>query len=160
MLLQIRQDLAADLRMPMTKLFGISSVGFNSGEDDIENYNAMIESEIRSKCEYELVTLLQVLCQKTFGKTIPDLSITFNPLRILNAKEEEEVKDSQYNRVISAFSAGLITAQEAKEGLNKDSLLPVEVDETSDALPPIGTEDEFSVKPATGKAGKKTPDQE
>lgn len=49
MLVQIRQGIAADLKMPVTKLFGISAAGFNSGEDDIENYNAMIEGEIRSR---------------------------------------------------------------------------------------------------------------
>lgn len=162
MLLQIRQGIAADLKMPMTKLFGISAAGFNSGEDDIENYNAMIEGEIRSKCEFRVVDMLQICCQKLFGTTIEDLTITFNPLRILNAKEEEEVKDSQFNRVMSAFSSGLIQPKEAKESLNKDSLISVEIDEDAEVLPPIGGgEDAFSVKGgATGKAGKKTPGEE
>ena len=31
-----------NLKMPITKLFGISAAGFSSGEDDIENYNSMI----------------------------------------------------------------------------------------------------------------------
>ena len=159
MLLQIRQGIAADLKMPMTKLFGISAAGFNSGEDDIENYNAMIESEIRSKCESELISLLQVCCQKVFGRTIPDLQVTFNPLRILNAKEEEEVKDSQYNRVMSSYQSGLIEAKEAKEAINKDSLLPVEIDPNAPASEPIGGEFEVAGG-AKGKAGKKTPDQE
>jgi len=44
---QIRYGIAADVKMPMAKLFGMSASGFNSGEDDIENYNAMIESSVR-----------------------------------------------------------------------------------------------------------------
>lgn len=161
-LLQIRQGLAADLRMPMTKLFGISAAGFNSGEDDIENYNAMIESEIRAKAKFIVVDVLQICCQKVFGFTVDDLMIEFNPLRILNAKEEEEVKDSQFARVTTGYSLGLIQAKEAKEAINKDSLLGVEIDENAEALPPIGGGQDAGdekVKPAKGKAGKQTPGQ-
>lgn len=153
-LLQIRQGLAADLKMPMTKLFGISSAGFNSGEDDIENYNGMLDSEIREKDQFIIVNILQVACCKLFGGTIDDLMIIPNPLRILNAKEEEEVKDSQFNRTISAFQAGLISAQEAKESMNKDSLLPVEVDETTDALMPLNGD--FTVGGGATGEGKDT----
>lgn len=158
-LLQIRQDLAADLKMPMTKLFGISAAGFNSGEDDIENYNSMIEGEIRNKVKFMHVDLLQIVCCKLFGTTVDDLMLEYPSLRILNAKEEEEVKDSQFNRVVSAYSAGLMEDIEAKEALNKDSLLPIELDANVPAKMPI--EGDFTTKGgATGKAGKKTPEQE
>lgn len=161
-LLQIRQGIAADLKMPMTKLFGISSAGFNSGEDDIENYNSMIEGEIRNKNEWVVVDCLNVACQKKFGFVPDDLMISWNPLRMLNAKEEEEVKDSQFARVTSAFSLGLASGKEAKQSMNKDSLLGIEVDETTDALPPlmgdIGADDNApKIKPAKGSPGKQTP---
>ena len=152
-LLQIRQGLAADLKMPMTKLFGISAAGFSSGEDDIENYNSMLESEIRNKNRFTVVDLLQICCQKLFETHVDDLMIEFNPLRILNAKEEEEVKDSQHTRVLNTFNAGLATAQEAKQAMNKDSLLGVELDETTDALPPIGA-DLAPENEAKGNGGK------
>jgi phage-related protein (TIGR01555 family) len=137
-LVQIRQGIAADLKMPMTKLFGISSAGFSSGEDDIENYNSMIESEVRAKTKFLVVDMLQIVCQKLFGFVPDDLMIEFNPLRILNAKEEEEVKNHQFNRVMSSYQSGLIDALETKEAINKDWLLPIEVDESKDALPPLG----------------------
>jgi phage-related protein (TIGR01555 family) len=137
-LLQIRQGIAADLKMPMTKLFGISSAGFSSGEDDIENYNSMIEAEIRSKDRHLVAEVVGICSQKLFGIIPDDLLIEWNPLRILNAKEEEEVKNSQLNRTMSIFQSGLATAQEAKQAINKDSLICVELDETSDALPPVG----------------------
>jgi len=137
-LVQIRQDIASSLKMPITKVFGTSTGGLGSGEDEIENYNAMIESEIRAKVKGTVIEVLEICCAKLFGMVPDDLMISFNPLRILNAKEEEEVKTSQYNRVISGYQSGLITPQEAKESINKNSLLPVEVDEAADALPPIG----------------------
>lgn len=155
-LTQIRQGIAADLKMPMTKLFGISAAGFNSGEDDIENYNSMIEGEIRSKNKFLVIECIKIVCQKLFAFQPDDLMIEFNPLRILNAKEEEEIKDSQMARTTNAFSLGLATAQETKKGINKHSLLGVEVDETTDALPPLmgdmgGADEDEKVKPATGK---------
>jgi len=155
---QIRQGIAADLKMPMSKLFGISAAGFNSGEDDIENYNSMLEGEIRNKNKFTVVDVLSICCQKLFGFQPDDLMIEFNPLRILNAKEEEEVKDSQFNRVMSSVQSGLIKPMEGKKSINKDSLLGIEIDESDDLLPPI--EGDYSVKGATGKAGKKTPEEE
>lgn len=161
-LLQIRQGLAADLKMPMTKLFGISAAGFNSGEDDIENYNSMIEGEIRHKNKWIVVKACKIVCQKLFGFYPEDLTIIFNPLRMLSAKEEEEVKDSQYARVSGAYTLGLASPKEAKEAMNKDSLLGVEVDETTDALPPLAMGDDMGsdspkAKPATGKAADTKP---
>jgi len=149
-LTQIRQGVAADLKMPITKLFGISAAGFNSGEDDIENYNSMIRSEVRNKCKFILVDSIALCCQKLFDFIPEDLTIEWSPLRILNAKEEEEVKDKQFNRTMSSFTSGLATAQEAKEAINKNSLLPVELDETTDALPPV--EGDFTVDEGGGDA--------
>jgi len=133
-LTQIRQGIAADVKMPMTKLFGISAAGFSSGEDDIENYNSMIESEMRAKVKGIVVKVLQVCCQIKFGYIPDDLKIVWKPLRILNAEQEETVKNHKFNRVQVAFATGLMSAQEAKGAFNKDSLLPVEVDDATDAL--------------------------
>lgn len=161
-LLQIRQGIAADLKMPMTKLFGISSAGFNSGEDDIENYNGMIDGEIRSKNKWIVVKVAKIICQKLFGFYPEDLTAEFNPLRILNAKEEEEVKDSQWARTSAAYTLGLATDKETKQGINKHSLLGVELDESTDAQPPLemggdSGEDEPKAKPASGSAQDNKP---
>ena len=123
--------------MPITKLFGISSAGFNSGEDDIENYNSMIEGEIRSKCKGHIITLVQIICQRIFGFMPDDLTINFKPLRILSAEQEETVKTQQFNRTISGYQSGLMEDYEAKEALNKGSLLPIEVDENMPASDPV-----------------------
>lgn len=136
-LIQIRQGIAADLKMPMTKLFGISSAGFNSGEDDIENYNSMLEGEIRAKAKFMVVDMVAIACQKLFGFVPDTLTIDFNPLRILNAEQEEAVKNHQYNRLMSAYQAGAIDRKTWAEGINRDNLLPVSVDENADALPPL-----------------------
>lgn len=129
---QIRQGVAADLKMPVTKLFGVSAAGFNSGEDDIENYNSMIEGEIRSKVKWIILEVFGICCQKVFGFVPDDLEIEFPPLRVLSAKEVEEVKDRKADRVIRMVDAGLITAEEAKRSINEDNLLPIEIDESDE----------------------------
>lgn len=137
MLTQIRQGIAADLKMPMTKLFGISAAGFSSGEDDIENYNSMVEGEVRSKVKFIVVDMLQICCQILFGFVPDDLNIKFKPLRILNAEQEEQVKNSQFNRTMSAYQSGAIDALKFKEAMNKGSLLPVELEENDEAGEPL-----------------------
>lgn len=134
MLQQIRIGVAADLKMPVSKLFGISVAGFGSGEDEIENYNSMIDGEIRAGAKGAVIELVQIACQQLFGFAPEDLDITWNPLRILSAEQEEKVKDSQAERIIKFHSAGLIDALTAKKAINKDSLISVEVDETDEVF--------------------------
>jgi phage-related protein (TIGR01555 family) len=122
---QIRQGVAADLKMPLTKLFGVSAAGFDSGEDDIENYNSMIESEVRAKAKPVVITVLGVICQKLFGFIPDDMSIEFKSLRILSAEQEENMKNSKFNRLIEAVANGLATPEQFMIGCNNDNLLPV-----------------------------------
>ena len=149
-LAQIREQLAADLKMPVTKLFGISSAGFNSGEDDIENYNAMIESEIRSQVKYIVIDVLNLVFLKNGLEVPEDLTIEFPPLRMMSTEQEEVAKTNEYNRVISAFQSGLIDGEEAKQSINKARLLPIVIDETNDIQEPLNltVDDNYTVSDA------------
>ena len=149
-LTQIRQGLAADVKMPMTKLFGISSSGFNSGEDDIENYNSMIESEVRAKSRFLLVDLMKIASMHLYGSAPEDMMVTFPSLRVLSAKEEEEVKTNKYNRVVSAYQIGLISAEEAKDAINKDDLLPIEIEPDGEVREPFSEDFTVSDSKAEG----------
>lgn len=150
MLLQIRQGIAADLKMPMTKIFGISAAGFNSGEDDIENYNSMLESEIRNKYKFQILMLVKVCCQVRFGFIPDDMKLTWPPLRVLSAEQEENVKEKKFNRVVGAFDRGLASPQAAKQSINKDSLLGIEIDENDDLFDLQEEEPQVSVVDSGG----------
>jgi len=132
----IRMQVASDMRMPLTKLFGISAAGFNSGEDDIEVYNAMVESEVRTKIKWHLLRMIEIKCQKLFGFVPDDLRISFKPLRILTAEQEENVKTQKFNRLAQAKAAGEITRFEFREGCNKANLLDITLDNAGDSLNP------------------------
>lgn len=129
-LTQIRIGLACDLRMPMTKLFGISPSGLNaSGEEEIENYNSMIETEIRSKVKQGLVLILKILCKKLFDYVPEKMSFEWHPLREQSAAEQSAVKTETLNRVISAYSNGLISSDAAIQQLNAAKVFDLDLKE-------------------------------
>jgi uncharacterized protein len=122
---QIRQNLACDVNIPMTKLFGISASGFNSGEDDIENYNAMVEGGVRGKIEYLIIDVLQIVCKKLFNFVPDDLQIKFKSLRILSSEQDEKVKNDKFNRLMIAYDKGIIDDEQLKTAINQDGLLTI-----------------------------------
>ena len=134
MMKEDRISLACALRMPMTKLFGISSAGFNSGEDDIENYNAMIESEIRSKMRNPLRMIIGLHCLKVFGY-IPQFEFSFKPLRMMSEKDEEDIKRSRQDRIIALYDRGLLDPEETGNALSQMKLLPIETRMEAGDLP-------------------------
>jgi len=138
---EIRMQIAADLRMPLSKIFGESASGFGSGQDSIENYNSMVEGEIRAKIKFDILRILELICKKEFDFVPDDLSITFKPLRILSAEQEENVKNSQFNRILQAKQSGLISDKEFKDAVNRNNLLGVNLEtETDSDLIAIGIE--------------------
>jgi len=134
----IRMQVASDMRMPLTKLFGISAAGFSSGEDDIENYNAMVESQVRNKLKYNILRVCEIKCQKLFGFIPDDLSVSFKPLRILSAVDEETVKTQKFARLAQAKQAGEITTVEFRDAINKGNLFDITLDTTGDVLDEVG----------------------
>lgn len=140
----IRMQVASDMRMPLTKVFGISASGFSSGEDDIENYNGMVESQVRSKTKQEIVGILELKCQQLFGFVPDDLQVGFKPLRVLSSEQEENIKNAKFGRLIQAKTANEISTKEFKEGCNKDNLLSVQLDTTLDTMDEVPDDEEVT----------------
>lgn len=141
-----RIGIASALRMPMTKLFGLSATGLNAGEEDLENYNAMVESEVRQKLRRPLRKILMLLCRSMFGYE-PDLSFDFKPLRVLGAVEEEAIRTSKQNRYLALFDRALIDSTEVGEITEKEKLVPVETKMSAGLL------EDHPVNPATEAEG-------
>lgn len=119
---------ASDLRIPKNKLFGDSASGFSSGEDSIEIYNSMLESEIRPKAKPVLTEMVKLRCQELFGMMPDDMEVHFLPLRTLSSEQQENVKTSKANRLIALRQAGAISMKEFKESINRDNLVGVKID--------------------------------
>lgn len=133
----MKVQVASDMRMPLTKIFGVSSAGFNSGEDDIENYNAMVESSIREQAGRAYAKMVKMKARKMFGITLEDLEIEFEPLRVLSSEQEQNVKNHKFNRLIQARQAGLISQETFVDVCNRENLLGVQLDESEAELEPV-----------------------
>ncbi len=153
-----RIGLSCNLRIPMTKLFGISAAGFNSGEDDIENYNGMVESEIREESKPTLRQLLEMKSLSLFGDTF-DLGFKFYPMRTMTAVEEEQVKTSKHARWKDDANSGMLTPQEYMGMQQKEGLIPIESDVSKGSDPepifqePIAEEGDEGDEQADEKGG-------
>lgn len=154
-----RIGIASALRMPMTKLFGLSASGFNTGESDLENYNQLVESEVRQKIKRPIKQLLDIGFIKLYGY-IPQYRITFPSLRVLSEIEEEDVKNSRLNRALALYDRALINSKEVGELLKKEGVITIQTKMEGGILDdhppaPNGSESVNSVDTVTVKTNKK-----
>lgn len=120
-----RIGLASALRMPITKIFGLSATGFNSGEDDIENYNAMVESEVREPALPDLRRVLKICIRAFFGDDY-DFDFKFKPLRMMSSEEEERIKSSKTTRTLTLYDHMLLSSREVGEICHKENLVALD----------------------------------
>jgi phage-related protein (TIGR01555 family) len=130
-----RIGIASALRMPVTKLFGLSATGFNSGEADLESYNQMVESEIRSKLRPTIRQLLEITMQYLFGY-VPTFRFTWPTLRVLSAVDEQNVKNAEINRALMLYDRGIVDSGEVAQMLSKAGVLDIETKAEKGLIPP------------------------
>lgn len=123
---EIRLNLSADLKIPMNKLFGQSATGFSSGQDSIENYNSVVE-QVRVNAEPVAVEVIDLRCQQLFG-FIPDYTLSWKPLKLLDGVQEEDVKTKKQSRVMELFQQRLVTGIEASTILRRENLLDIDTE--------------------------------
>jgi len=142
-----RIGISAALRMPMTKLFGLSASGFNTGESDLENYNLMIESDIRMPMKPIIRKMVEINMFHLWGRKAP-FSLKWPSLRVLSALEEEQVKDSKFNRATVAYEKGLIDSEEWGQIMQNEGIISINTRAADGLLPEQPTPPE-----EPGKAG-------
>jgi phage-related protein (TIGR01555 family) len=119
-----RIGIASALRMPITKLFGMGATGFSSGQDDIENYNALVESEVRKPMRQIIRKVLKLYILNLFGEEL-DFDFDYKPLRVLSATDEENVKASKQTRFLALYDRLLADSQEIGEMIQHENLVPI-----------------------------------
>lgn len=119
-----RIGIASALRMPLSKIFGLSAAGFSSGEDDIENYNSMVESEVRQPNRKVIKKILKLICALKYGEDIR-VNFDYKPMRILSSVDEEAVKTSKSNRAFQAYDRMLLDSKEIGQIMQKEGLVSV-----------------------------------
>lgn len=127
-LVEFRTNLSASLKIPVNKLFGQSSTGFSSGEDSQENYNSMIDSDVRDRAKPMVIEMVKLRCRALFGFAPEKVIVKFKPLRVLDGKDEEEVAASKQTRALELYDRDLLDGEEVSEILVKRNLLEIETD--------------------------------
>ena len=123
---EIRIMVAAYLRQPVSKIWGTGSSGFSSGEDDLENYNAMIESEIRPQTLKMIKWVVDLRCMQLFGRKVPDLTINWQPLRVLSGLDEQQKENQIFNNVFGMVDRGLMLPSEAMSYLKRKDIVTMD----------------------------------
>ena len=111
-------DMAGAAEIPATKLFGRSPQGLNStGEADLRNYYDMIAQMQERHLRPALEKLLPVMAVSCWGYVPDDMEFVFEPVMTTSPTERAELAQKMSADVISAFQAGLLSREEAREEL-------------------------------------------
>lgn len=132
MIVQIQYLVCAALKRPYSKIFGKGSSGFSSGEDDLENYNATVDSEIRTPATRLIKWVIQLRCWQLFGRELPDLKIDWKPLRVMSEKDEAEIKSKKLADYLQLFDRQLLTPRQVAEHLTDDGIVLYSEEEISE----------------------------
>ncbi len=142
-----RIGVASALRMPMTKLFGLSASGFSTGEEDTDNYNEMVESEIRGPMRASIRRLIEVACANLWGR-LPTFRFKYPPLKEVSALEQEQILESKSNRILAWYDRGLLNAQSVADMAAKEEVLDADIAKrvVPNPVPPNGPDSVEPVK--------------
>lgn len=111
------------LRYPVSKLFGKGSSGFSSGEDDLENYNATVNSEVRMPAKQLIHWVVNLRCLQLFGRELPDFKPRWRPLRGMSEKDQAEINSRRLDDYLKLKEAQVMTARQIGQKLTEDGYI-------------------------------------
>lgn len=111
------------LRYPVSKLFGIGSSGFSSGEDDLENYNGSVDSDVRVPIRQLVAWVVNLRCYQLFGRELPDFRPRWKPLKVLSEKEQAEINSKKLADYLQLADRQMITKAMVLQKLTEDGYI-------------------------------------
>lgn len=117
------------LRYPVSKLFGIGSSGFSSGEDDLENYNGTVDSEVRIPARQIISWVVNLRCLQLFGRELPDFRPKWRPLRVMSEKDQAEINSRKLDDYLKLKESQIMTGQMVARKLTEDGYILFSDDE-------------------------------
>lgn len=121
---------AGYLRYPVGKLFGKGSSGFSSGDDDIENYNGNVDSDVRVPARELITWVVKLRCYQLFGRELPDFyAHNWKPLKVLNEKEQAEINSRKLADYLQLADRQIMTKQMVARKLTEDGYILFSEDE-------------------------------
>ena len=133
-------QIASVIRMPLTKVFGISAAGFSTGQEDLENYNMMVEGTVREPAEDLIGWMVDIRSQQLYSTHPDDMEAEFKSLRTLGGVEEQSVKTGKAGILDQARQRGDITVKEYRESANAGKLFDISLDNSDAAMSKVEDE--------------------
>lgn len=117
---QAMEIVAAYFNEPVTKMWGLTPSGFNTGESDLNNHYDHIASQQEKQLRDQIEYVLKVLQMQEWGEIDNEITFTFNPL-----SEEKEESIATVNKIKAEtqqiyISNGVISPDEGRECLKSD----------------------------------------
>lgn len=117
---QAMEIVAAYFNEPVTKMWGLTPSGFNTGESDLNNHYDHIASQQEKQLREQIEYVLKVLQMQEWGEIDNEITFTFNPL-----SEEKEESIATVNKIKAEtqqiyISNGVISPDEGRECLKAD----------------------------------------
>ena len=119
---ELKLDICSAMDYPITKLFGTSPSGFNSGDSELRMYNSTVEANTRPAVFNILKKILKLECKCLFGIYVDDLKLTLPPLETLNQEQLEGAKDREFARLMQLKDRDLIQQETLEQAINTASL--------------------------------------
>lgn len=117
---QFGQQLAGALEMPLTRMFGQSPTGFNSGDSDIRNYFDGINHK-QERYKVPLGTFLTVMAKSEAIPLPKDFGFTFRSLWQLDDTQKSDIAAKIGGAVDQAVGSGTISPKTALMELRASS---------------------------------------
>jgi uncharacterized protein len=126
MLREIRLDMAAALRMPMSKLYGEQQAGWATKQHENDNYNSYLRSVVQNPLK-PVIKQVMTACFQKAGLSVPTwFDIKFPQLAEINEQEAEAIKQSTYTRLSDLYANEVLDDEEFKSELSKAGILQLD----------------------------------
>lgn len=129
MIVQIQYLVCAALKRPYSKIFGKGSSGFSSGEDDLENYNTIVDAEIRRPATNLIKWVVNLRSLQLFGRELPDFRPRWRPLRVMSEAEQANVNSKKLADYIALLEHQIMTPKQVAQKLTEDGYILFSDDE-------------------------------
>ena len=121
-LMQIGQQLAGALQIPLVRLFGQSPAGLNStGESDLRMFYDHIQQEQMKMLHTGVLKVYKLMAINLGIKLPPNFGIKFKSLYALDDTEKATIAKSDTDAVIAAYDSAIIGRQTALKELRQSS---------------------------------------
>lgn len=121
-IMQIAQQLAGALQIPLVRFLGQSPAGLNStGEGDLRTYYDGIKKQQKRTLTTPVRTIYQIMAN-SIGVSLKDgFSFRFKSLWLMDEKEKAEVAKAKTETILGAYNDGVIRRQTALMELREQS---------------------------------------